>query len=863
MARIIGEASIRLTAAGASGLERAIRAEVRTAAQALRGDDFLGPLDRDSAVQESRITGRLGRLFSVAAGGAGAFAQLVTSGMRLALVGTAAGGALAGITSLATGLVGLLGVLGQAAGAAGLLPAIFAAGAAGAATLRLGMVGVGEAMSAVAEGDAQALDEALKNLAPAARQFVLAVRDVKPAFDQLQLDTQQTLFSGLASSIAPLVDRYLPIARTLTQGVAGAFNDAAREAAAFAREGEVVGQVSGIADNIRFAFNQLPGAIQPALSALTDITFVGSGFLPQLAEQVQALSVRFGEFIREAAGSGRLEAFFERAIQAITDIFSVLREVGGIIAGIFRAAETASGGFLGGIKEVLATFHAFIDSAPGQTALINFFRSMQAVADGLAPVFLELVKVIGSSLAPVLADLASTIGPALQPIVAGIGDALDAARPGIQAFAQGFASLLRAVAPLLPIIGQLAGTVGSLLGPVLERLGPIIAQVGETIGTALLELLPQLEPILLQIVDAFGQIMTALLPLVPVFLQVVQAVLPLVPPILQLVSTLLPPLVQLVTALAPIVVAFATALQGLLPIITGLAELILGILLPPVTAIATTVANVAQLVASGFRAMADVISTVFNTIVRVVTTIWRSIVESISGAVNNIISFVRSGFQRAFDAVSSLMGRIRGAVGDAINGVLQFFRDLPGRIAGFVGNVLSAGADIGRNIIQGILNGLSALAGQIGDFLLGIVQNAWNGILSFFGIASPSRLAMWAGEMIGQGLIRGFERIGPAVNRSALGLGVDAMSALNEPLGRTPSIVGMSGLGGAGAGVGRGATVVNQANYMLPGTDVAQFAATVLRRGHLDLSASASSLPTQRQGVQIGVNDQFLGGVRV
>lgn len=834
---------------------------MRTAAKGLQGEDFLGPLDRDSAEQESRISGRLGRLFSVAAGGVGVFARLVASGARLALVGTAAGGALAGVTSLATGAIGLLSVLGQAAGAVGLLPAIFAAGAAGAATLQLGLSGVGEAMSAVAEGDAKALDEALQNLAPAARQFVLAVRDAKPAFDQLRLDTQQTLFNGLARSIAPLTDRYLPLAQRLTQGVAGAFNDAAREAIDFASNGEIVGQVGGIVDNIRFAFNQLPGAIQPALSAFTDIAFVGSGFLPKLADQLQGASVRFGEFIRNAAGSGQLEAFFQRAIDAIVGLFQVLQQLGGIIAAIFRAAESATGGFLGGLVDTLKTFREFLDSATGQNALVGFLQSMQTVVNALAPAFMELVSVVGSDLAPVLADLAAIIGPALEPVIAGIGDAIDAARPGIQAFAQGFASLLRAVAPLLPVIGQIAGTVGSLLGPVLERLGPIIAQVGEVIGTALLDLLPQLEPILIQAVDAFGQVFTALTPLIPVFLQLVQAILPLIPQFLQLVTSLLPPMVQLVTALAPIVIAFANTLQVLLPIITGLAELIISVLLPPLLGIANTVAAVSQLVSNAFRALVTAITAIFNDIGRVASTVWNAISNTIGNAVTNVVTFARNGFQRALDAVTGLMIRIRDAVGNAIGAVLQFFRDLPGRIAGFVGDVLREGDNIGRNIIQGILNGIGSLAGAIGDLLFGIVRDAWNSILSFFGIASPSRLAMFAGEMIGQGLIEGFRRIGPAVNNSARSLGVDAMAALNNPLGGTPNIVGLGG-NGAGVGVG-GTTIVNQTNNMLPGTDVGQFAMTVLRRGHLDLGASASSLPTQRQGVQAGVDDQFIGGVRV
>lgn len=64
---------------------------------------------------------------------------------------------------------------------------------------------------------------------------------------------------------------------------------------------------------------------------------------------------------------------------------------------------------------------------------------------------------------------------------------------------------------------------------------------------------------------------------------------------------------------------------------------------------------------------------------------------------------------------------------------------------------------LGRNIIDGIVNGLNAAGAAIKEKIMSFVTAAWDAVKAFFGISSPSRLMYWAGQMIGQGLIDGIQ----------------------------------------------------------------------------------------------------------
>lgn len=855
IARIIGTAGIRLTA-DARGLSVQMRAVIsRSLEEATRGIrlDPGGNLERDADRSSSRIRSIFANALQGVRGLVSGFNSAVAAGTKLTLIAAAAGTALAGISSLATGVIGLIGVLGQASGVVGLLPAALLAVKAATATVQLGLKGVGDSFKALASGDAAAFQESLKNLAPAARSFMVEINKIKPAFDKMQLGVQERLFAGLSGSVQQLAQRYLPIAAQLFGDLATDMNKAAKSAVDFALTGEAVGRVGVLTNGIREAFRNLVPAVTPVLSAFLDISSVGSTFLPQLTSGIAGLAGRFGEFIRGAAESGQLAAFFQRAIDTVKQLGQVVQQFAGGLAAVFNAAQTAGGGFLDGLLRIATAFNQFTSSAAGQTALVGFFSSMRQIIAALLPVIMTVAQVIGTTLAPILAEIAQIILPVINSVLQQFGSALAAAKPGILALVQGLATLLEVFGPTITFAVQLAGILGGVLGKVLQTLAPVLARVANALLQGLMAIMPKLEPLILQVADAVVQLIDAAIPLIPLFLQLIVALLPLLPPLIQLVAAILPPLISLITSLMPVVEAFAAILAALLPPITAVAVTILNILIPPIQLIAAVVAEVAQFVAALFTSMSSAVTAVLTALGTIISGIWQTIVGVFTGAVTAIGNAVTTGFNAIKNAISTVLGGIVRAVGDGIENVITFFRELPGKVLGFLGNLASDAVEAGANIIRGIIRGLGNLAGAIVDKIKDIVSGAWNAVLDFFGIGSPSKLAEETFIWVGKGAIKGLEKIAPKVEDAAARMAADAVAAMREPFaGDLP--LGVRGGDGAAAGVlGAGGTIVQQTNVMLPGTDAQQFADEVARRGAAGFAAGSTALPVSRKTVQAGM----------
>ncbi|GLQ36754.1 hypothetical protein GCM10007908_03740 [Rhizobium albus] len=73
------------------------------------------------------------------------------------------------------------------------------------------------------------------------------------------------------------------------------------------------------------------------------------------------------------------------------------------------------------------------------------------------------------------------------------------------------------------------------------------------------------------------------------------------------------------------------------------------------------------------------------------------------------------------------------------------------------GDVLAKITDIGKQIVQGIVNGIKAAPGAVRDALLNVVSGAWNAAKDFLGIRSPSRLFQEMGGYVVEGLGQGMQ----------------------------------------------------------------------------------------------------------
>jgi phage-related protein len=348
-----------------------------------------------------------------------------------------------------------LQVMTTAAGGMAVLPGILAAGIATAATLKIGMSGVGEALKATASGDAEALRQALAELSPAAAAFVLEIQRLRPAWQALKLDVQERLFAGMAAAVGTLAGAYLPVLRTELAGIAGELNRTGIATAGWLSQAPQVATVALILQNTRGAAAALSPALVSVLQILTDVAAVGSTFLPGLASGFTSAAAGAAAFVREARESGQLAAWIASGLQTLTAVGSVIASVFGIVRGVLRAAGFDGAQVATSLAVIVNQWEAWVNSAAGQTVLVDFFRLAGDAARALVPLIGAVLLAAG--------QLVATLLPAIPPVAAGLTAVLVAASPLLGVFADLAGAVLPAVGAglsfLAPVLGPLAGLI--------------------------------------------------------------------------------------------------------------------------------------------------------------------------------------------------------------------------------------------------------------------------------------------------------------------------------------------------------------------------------------------------------------------
>lgn len=764
----VERAELRLSRALAEGAVARDRMRTITASMTRDQERYrqsTNDTERDSRRLHSVLSGisnlgsGIGRAFGAALPsmhGVSTAGTLFTSVLRgMAVVSVVALGAMGALAG-AGGLGAVASALATASGAALILPAALGAAGIAVGALIVGFQGMGDAFKAM--GDPAKFAEAIKELSPNARAFAVAVHDMVPAFKELRIQVQDRLFAGLAKDFSDLGKIHLPIVQKGLSDMAVSLNLSAKGFVAFARDKQTVADLGTLFKNSSVSAGILSSAVQPLLGALRDIGVVGSSFLPALSDGLAGAAQRFGAFIANARETGKLQEWISAGLSALGDLFTILGNIGSIIGSVFTAGQSAGAGFLNTAREITGQLAAWAKSSAGQSALSDFFVAAKQAAQALLPIVGSLVELIGHQLAPILAVIATTVGPSVKIVLDSIGDALDVAKPGIQALAQGFAAFLAAVAPALPAVGALVAVLGTALGTVLTELGPVISEVatvlagelgkaipllvpgivaiakalGEVLvaGAPLLvallvpmgpileilaDLLSTLAPVIGLISEGFGQLTEALTPLIEqlggALVQILEALAPIWPVLIDAIVQLVPAILQLVTALLPLLPPIAELVSVLLPpliqlfvaILTpvlGLASALLSVLVPALTWLLEVVVNVISGVVSWFTNLGTNVTAILNNLASFFTGIWNFLKDTAVNAARGIADGVRNGLSSIGNFFANAFGAARDAVANAFNNIKNAVSDgintAVSWVAGLPGRIMGALGDLGR-----------------------------------------------------------------------------------------------------------------------------------------------------------------------
>jgi phage-related protein len=375
--------------------------------------------------------------------------------------------AFAGIITGAAGAASAIGpvlslvstLVVTAAGLGAVLPAALLSAVAAAAALKIGLSGVGDAIA----GD----EEALERLPGPAREFVRAVRDLKPAWDDITKAVQGKLFEDVADTFRATAGTILPRLKTGLTAVAGGWNAVFREGLKAATTPRFLTGLDALLKSTGAGLTNMAKGMDGWFRGIGVLLSAVSPLLEDAGEYAGRLGDRFGEWMERAEASGQLQSTLQTMLDTLSMLGGIVTNVGGIFTSVFGAANEHGGGLLGTIESLTGRLDTFLKSAEGESKLGSFFESLRTVGTAVEPIVLALAGAVGE-LAPKIADIAEGVGPTFADLIEEIGDAIG--KIDAENLADGLTDVLDAVNPLIGPIGDFVGGVTEIEGIV-----PVVA----------------------------------------------------------------------------------------------------------------------------------------------------------------------------------------------------------------------------------------------------------------------------------------------------------------------------------------------------------------------------------------------------
>ncbi|MET8278285.1 hypothetical protein [Micromonospora sp. NPDC005174] len=292
-------------------------------------------------------------------------------------------------------------------------------------------------------------------LAPAAERFVQAIKDMKPAFENLRLDVQQRLFNGLDKTVRQVGTAWLPQLKTTLGSYADTFNGFFRNLGSSITKPKFIDDIAASAETGRQALEKIGDAVSgPLVDAFGRLSRAAKPFVDAFGDEFSDLVRDFSQWVKSADESGKLQEFFEKTSGYLHDFFRVGRAVASIFKSLtvilFGAEDNGKDS---GVVDTLESLADYLNDPENRRQLAEFVASLK-----------EFGRILIEDVIPPIAKVVFWFG-SIPDKVRAAGDAITGAFDSVKRAVSDFVGGAALKFGALP--GQIGGAVGAI-GPVVS-----------------------------------------------------------------------------------------------------------------------------------------------------------------------------------------------------------------------------------------------------------------------------------------------------------------------------------------------------------------------------------------------------------
>lgn len=686
------------------------------------------------------------------------------------------------VLSLITGFAGVVAVLFILGGAVAL--------AAGGLLnmLQLGqqlypvMVVLGRAMGITASR-ATILAFALKLLPWAGLVALISLVAGALAFFFTQTESGQALMAQFAAVLQNIADNVLPQILPFIQQLAGMI-------------GPLLGQaLAAVMPLLQLLAGILGGVITNAIAFVTPIFETLAGVLS--GGVATGGGILAG--ILQVVGS-----ILQTMIAPILPIINQLLE--GTAAAFAGVGQNASG--IEGIGALVGSVLAgIINMIPViLTAVVQLAVLIISSLVTLIPTILTTMITAFTGILTAILQVLPTIVQGMITLIQGIMQALVSAIPIILTAAiQMLTGVIQAIVTILPIVIEAVTQLIIGIVTALIQALPLILEAGIQLLQGLIQAVVTIIPILIPaVLGAITAIIFALVSLIPqllaagieLFMGIVQAIPAVIPPLITALLSLIPTILTTLLGLIPVLLEagislFMGLVQAVAEILPMLIEAVVGLLPMLIETVISLIPALLDAAIQLFTALVNAVPTILGALLQAVITLVTTLVPTIIGLIPVLISAGIQLFNALVQAVPQILGALLGALGNLIGpivdtvvrmvpqllqGAVNLFNSIKDAIPRVLPAIISSLTTMGRQMIEGLVNGIRNMASRV----IGIVQDVVGGAVNFakglLGIKSPSRVFRGIGINTIEGMIVGMQRMASPLERqmSMVGDSIDA-----------------------------------------------------------------------------------------